>query len=292
MIDGVPVVDIFVVEGIRTKNCFSLPLSTVDDTKIANTDRRQAKGIWVHAANMNHSCVPNSMRSFLGDMLISRAVRNITAGEEIFQQYVPVKPLIDVRDAQYKDSWGFKCNCTLCSGERKTSEAMLAKRKPALVAVEKVCNKKLPKTEIIPDYLIRTVDRLAKQLEDLHEPEVYDQVLLPRLTLIYPCNWLIGAYRGRKNWAKVVKYGCRVLRNFGFNVPLEEGAEWDPREIYTTSGDASLMTIHVCAALRRLQQAYENLGKKEMAERCAEAAQFGYLMVTGFDNDMTGLDRD
>ncbi|KAK5651508.1 hypothetical protein OQA88_11962 [Cercophora sp. LCS_1] len=292
IVDGVPVVDIFVVEGIRTKNCFSCPLSTLDDTKIANTDSRQAKGVWVHAANMNHSCVPNSMRAFLGDMLISRATRDIKAGEEIFQQYVPVKALLDVRNKQYKESWIFECNCTLCAGERNSTDAMLAKRKEALVAVEKVCNKKLPKGEIIPDATIRTVDKLARQLEDLHEPEVYDRLQLPRLTLIYPCNWLVGAHRGRKNWAKVAKYGCRVLRNFGFLVPLEEGAEWDPRAMWTASGDASLMTIHVIASLRRLAQAYEMLGKAEMGRRCSEAAQFGYLMVTGFDNDMTGLDRD
>ncbi|KAK0730198.1 hypothetical protein B0H67DRAFT_503450 [Lasiosphaeris hirsuta] len=288
IVDGVPVVDVFLVEGIRTKNCFSLPLSTLEDTKPSMREGRQAKGLWVHASHMNHSCVPNTMRSFLGDVLISRATRNISSGEEIFQQYVPVKPLADLRNQQYKEGWGFECACPLCDGERQSLESILEKRKEALVAVEKVCNKKLPSKGLIPDASIRAVDRLAKALEDLHEPEVYDN--LPRLTLIYPSNWLVGAHRGRKNWSKVVRYGIKVLRNFGFKTPADESESWNPMDIYTESGNASLMTIHVVAALRRLAEAYEALGHKDMAKRSLEAAEFGYMLVTGFKNDLSGMD--
>jgi dihydropteroate synthase len=130
---------------------------------------------------------------------------------------------------------------------------------------------------------------LAKQLEEAHENDVYRD--LPRLTLIYPCNWLIGAHRGRKHHGKVVKYATKVLRNFGFRVPEEEDAVWDAREMYANSGGATLMTVHVVAALRRLAEAYKALGKKEMSEQCVEAAEFGYLLVTGFKNDLKTLDR-
>jgi tetratricopeptide (TPR) repeat protein len=291
IVDGVPVVDVFLVESIRTKNCFSSPRSTVEDTKPSTPSGRQAKGLWVHAAAMNHGCVANSMRSFVGDMLISRATRDIKEGEEIFQQYVPVKSLVDARSRQYLDGWGFECRCKLCVEERRSPEANLAKRKEALMAVEKVCNKKLPgKGDLVPDATIRNVERLTKQLEDLHEAEVYAEGL-PRLTLIYPCNWLVGAHKGRKNHAKVVRYAKKVLRCFGFIVPEDEGAEWDPRKMYSSSGDATLMTVHVVVALRRLAEAYEALGEGDMAKKCVEAAKFGYMLVTGFENDLSMLDR-
>ena len=292
MVDGVPVVDVFLVEGIRTKNCFSAPRSTVEDTTWrgqVESAGRMAKGLWVRASYLNHSCVANTMRSFVGDMLVGRATRDIKEGEELFQQYVPVKPLVDVRNEQFREGWGFECGCVLCKGERRSSEGMLAKRKEALAAVEKLCNKKLPGREILPDATIRSVDRMAKQLEEMHEAEVYRG--LPRLTLIYPCTWLVNAHRGRKNHTKVVKYAKKVLRNFGFKVPEEEGAEWDPREIYTISEPATLMSAHVVTALRRLVEAYEALGQKDMAERCIEAAEFGYMIVTGFKNDLKLLDR-
>jgi hypothetical protein len=230
------------------------------------------------------------MRSFLGDLLISRATRDIREGEELFQQYIPVKPLPDERNERFREGWGFECDCVLCVGERLSPEAMLAKRKEVLAAVEKLCNKKLPRRELlIPEATIRNVDRLTKQLEEAHEPQVYEG--LPRLTLIYPCNWLVAAHRGRKNHAKVVKYALKVLRNFGFRVPDEGGSVWDPREMYTTSGNASLMTVHVVAALRNLAEAYKALGHDEMAGKCIEAAEFGYLMVTGFENDLKILDK-
>ena len=288
-VDGVPVLDVFLIEGIRTKNCFSAPLSTLDDTKPGTIDGRLAKGLWIHAAAMNHSCVTNTMRSFVGDILISRATRDIKAGEELFQQYVPVKSLPDVRNKQYKEGWGFECACALCSTERASPEASRAKRKELLAAVEKQCNKKIPGKEIVPDAAIRAVDRLAKQLEDAHEADLYDKH--PRLTLIYPCNWLVGAHRGKKNWGKVVRYGIKVLRNFGFPVPSDESDAWDPREIYSSRDNQTLMTIHVVTALRRLGEAYGALGQQEMADRCIEAAELGYMMVTGFKNDLSALDQ-
>ncbi|KAK4167213.1 SET and MYND domain-containing protein 4 [Cladorrhinum sp. PSN259] len=289
IVDGVPVLDVFLIEGVRTKNCFSAPLSTLEDTKSRTIDGRLAKGLWIHAAAMNHACVANTMRSFLGDMLISRATKDIKEGEELFQQYVPVKSLPDVRNNQYKDGWGFECACALCSRERASPEAGRNKRKELLTAVEKVCNKKVPGRELVPDATIRTVDRLAKQLEDAHEAEIYDK--LPRLTLIYPSNWLVGAHRGRKNWGKVVRYAIKVLRNFGFPVPSDESEVWDPREIYSSREHHTLMTIHVVVALRRLGEAYGSLGQKEMADRCIEAAEFGYMLVTGFRNSLSVLDQ-
>jgi tetratricopeptide (TPR) repeat protein len=289
IVDGVPVVDVFLLESIRTTNCFSAPRTTLSDTRPNRVEGRMAKGLWVHAATLNHSCVANTMRSFIGDILISRATRDIKAGEELFHQYVPVKSLPDIRALQQREGWGFECDCDMCTTERKSPEANLAKRKELLAAVEKLCNKKLPSRELIPDASIRAVDKLARQLEDAHEPSVYGEGM-PRLTLIYPCNWLVGAHRGRKNHAKVVKYALKVLRNFGFRVP-EETEVWDPRDVYSQSGNTTLMSLHVVKALRRLAEAYEALGHKEMAQRSLEAAELGYTMVTGFKNDLALLDR-
>ncbi|KAH6650507.1 hypothetical protein F5144DRAFT_480270 [Chaetomium tenue] len=288
MVDGVPVVDVFLVEAIRTRNCFSAPRSTWEDTRPSAPEGRQCKGLWVHASYMNHDCVANTMRSFVGDMLVSRATRDIEEGEELFQQYVPVKPLPDVRNRQFKEGWGFECGCTLCTAEARSPEAMQARRKELLIAVEKLCSKKMPGRELIPDAKIRSVDKLTKQLEEAHEKEVYEGV--PRLTLVYPSNWLVAAHRGRKNHGKVVKYTMKVLRNFGFTVP-DESEVWDPRDIFTKSGNGTLMTVHIVATLRTLAEAYEALGHKEMAERCVEAAKFGYLLVTGSENDLTTLDK-
>ena len=106
-------------------------------------------GLWTHASYMNHSCVPNTMRSFLGDILISRATRDIKSGEEVFQQYVPVKTLVDLRNKQFSESWGFECECKLCATERLSPADKLDKRKELLEKVERACNKR-PISNILP----------------------------------------------------------------------------------------------------------------------------------------------
>ncbi|KAL1867938.1 hypothetical protein VTK73DRAFT_3903 [Phialemonium thermophilum] len=290
-VDGVPVVDVFVLEGIRTKNCFSAPLSTLEDTKPSVPSGRMAKGLWAHASYMNHSCVPNSMRSFLGDMLVSRATRDIAAGEEIFQQYVPVKALLHERLAVYRESWGFECRCPLCDGEKRSAPEKLARRRELLRAVEKSRLKRHPGKGLVPDAAIRTVDRLMRQLEDMHEPDVFR--CLPRLALVHSCNYLLEAHLGRKNYAKAARYGRKLLRNFGFPVPEgeDDDREWDPRTLFDRTEMVPLMTIHVVATLRYLVDSYKALGRTEMADRCLEAARFGYKIVTGFEDNVNKLDE-
>lgn len=288
-VDGVPVVDVFLVENIRNKNCFSAPLSTLEDTKPTTPSGRMAKGLWPHASYMNHSCVPNTMRSFLGDLLVSRATRDVAEGEELFHQYVPVKALPDVRQAQFLAGWGFACRCALCAAEEKGSKEMLDKRKEVLGKIERACGKKAPDKGLVPDSAIRNVERLARQLEELYEADVYEG--LPRLALVYPVNWLVDAHKGRKAHAKVVRYALRLLREFGFRAPVEDGVDWQPREIYSgEGGGASLMTIHVVTALKSASEAYKALGRDGLAAECEKAARFGYKMVTGFDNELGVLD--
>ena len=282
IVDGVPVVDVFLLESIRLKNCFSSPLSTLEDTKPNTEAMRMAKGIWTYASYMNHSCVPNSMRSFIGDMLISRATRDISAGEEIFQHYVPVKAHPALRQAQFREGWGFECTCSLCLGEAKSMPENIEKRRQLLRDIEKIANKKQPKT-IVPDATIRSIDRLAKQLEEAHESDVYDG--LPRLMLIFPTMYLLETYKWRKNHAKVVATAMKLLRNFGFVVRGD-----DPRTIFENVDYPFLMTIHVVTAMKFAADAYKAMGQPELAVRCAEAATFGYSLITGFENDASKLE--
>lgn len=287
LVDGVPVVDVFLVESIRNKNNFSGPLSTLQDTKVESPAGRMAQGVWPHASRMNHSCVPNTIRSFLGDLLVSRATRDIREGEELFHEYVPVKALSDVRQAQFRAGWGFTCRCKLCEGEARGSAEGLEKRKEVLHRINKACEKKSVGKGFVPDSAIRTVDRLARQLEELHEAEVYEG--LPRLALVYPVDWLIGAHKGRRNSPKVVRYSLRMVREFGFRVPVDEDVDWEPMEMFTAKESASIMTIRVVTALKNAAEAYKALGRDGMAAKCDEAAKFAYMMVTGFENEVTGL---
>ncbi|KAL6915442.1 hypothetical protein FSST1_006937 [Fusarium sambucinum] len=96
--DGAPVVDSFLVEKVLSLNSFGSPTTTrgfcknvVWSGKKTPSSRERpiftTAGLWLLAARINHSCVGNCRRSFIGDMQIVRAARDIPAGTELTFAY-------------------------------------------------------------------------------------------------------------------------------------------------------------------------------------------------------------
>lgn len=319
VVDGTPVIDVFHTELVRTRNCHSCPPLTVDNTRPRPDgvpEPAQTRGIWPHAAIMNHACVANSTRAFCGDLFITRASRDIPEGEEITQQYVPIRADWNERQAQLRHWWGFECACALCEAEKPAATAdpataaggAYARRKALLAQIEKLANrtarpapvKSSPRltpdrrrpTDIFPDATIRNVERLSRQLEDAHEREVYGEdgaeasssrLLLPRLMLVFPHMRLVEAYRGRRNHAKVVQKALEVIRDFGFLLPqngVQDLFQSQPSEA------AGLMTIHVLRALKYGADAHRALGREDEGEQWEAAAAFGFKIISGWENDV------
>lgn len=284
IVDGAPVVDVWLAEAIRRRNCFSAPLSTRDETRPrpGAASVSQTKGLWPHASHMNHSCVPNTVRSFLGDVLVSRALRDIEAGEELLQSYANIKAQYGRRQAEFR-GWGFECTCELCGCEARSTEDRAARRVQLLAQIEKLANKKPPKG-MLPEATIRSMEKMTRELEEGHEDEVYDGI--PRLMLIYPTMWLLEAYKGRNNHAKVVATASRVLRNFGFKTEDEDvlACLRGGREM------PSVLTIHVVTALRDAAHAYASLGKTDESSQFEDVARRAYMLLTGFEDDLSLLE--
>jgi hypothetical protein len=66
------------------------------------------------ASMINHSCDPNSWWTFNGRELQMRAVRDISAGEEMTISYITISGSYNIRQESLLTGWGFKCVCTLC----------------------------------------------------------------------------------------------------------------------------------------------------------------------------------
>ncbi|CAK7230001.1 hypothetical protein SBRCBS47491_007439 [Sporothrix bragantina] len=303
LVDGVPVVDVFLAETIRLKNCFSAPLATLDDCRPddANSStgsaRLLAKGLWKHGSYLNHSCVPNTMRSFLGDVLISRAVKPISAGEEIFQQYIPVKADVRARQAELQAGWGFVCACPLCSQET-TPEAQAdhTHRRSLLQAAEKLASKHAPH-RFPPDSAVRTMEKLARQMtasydETSSATDAYGPGQ-PRLGLVYPTMWLLRAHRCRRRHAKTVQYAEQTLRCFGYSRPPRASDGIDgAAAMYCEPGASPLHTVHVVSALVYGAEAHRALGQTDAADAFEAAAKLGFRIVTGFSEDLEAINED
>ncbi|UZP40264.1 hypothetical protein NXS19_008080 [Fusarium pseudograminearum] len=142
--DGAPVVDSFLVEKkVISLNSFGSPTTTRDfckniiwSGKVGPSPSCRERplfttaGVWLLAARINHSCVGNCRRSFIGDIQIVRAARGLPAGTELTFPYCPTGDSETYQDVQNKlAKWGFTCDCELCKDRRKTTEAVRILRK-------------------------------------------------------------------------------------------------------------------------------------------------------------------
>ncbi|KAI0129664.1 TPR domain-containing protein [Xylariales sp. AK1849] len=280
MIDGNPVIDVFLLESIRRTNCFMSPHTSVQAAAPGWTIQRfgLVRGLWTYGASLNHSCRPNSNRSFIGDMMISRATEFICAGEEITQIYSPPKAVWAARSEQFVQ-WGFKCGCRLCAAEAKSSESSHEKRRELLIAIDAFILKTKKSKHSIQASTVRTVEKLIKKLEALHEEAVYGNI--PRLLLIGPAMWLMDAHGALKNHSKTVKWAAQVLRNFGFLDVAKDG-NWNVYE----GSQLGTTAFEGVKALGYAKDAHEAMGNTGFAQQCDASARLGWRILMGFDAEL------
>ena len=73
--------------------------------------------IWLLPSLTNHSCVPNAVRLYIGDICVIRALSDIPKGGEVFVSYLPLALIPDVKSRS--QFLRFKCDCNLCVFERR-----------------------------------------------------------------------------------------------------------------------------------------------------------------------------
>lgn len=180
--DG-PVVDVFAVHDIMSRNAFG-PGNQFGEEGARNA----STGLWVYAAYINHSCVPNAAKDYIGDLMILRATRAIKAGEEIFHAYDEASDY-EARRASLKTTWGFECKCRLCAAQKKDGEDVRRKREElrgeadAFVAREHWANAKR--------LTIVKAQRIAKGIEETYNADRYKD--LPKTAGSSMQDWLAKA---------------------------------------------------------------------------------------------------
>jgi tetratricopeptide (TPR) repeat protein len=177
------VVDVFRVHDIMSRNAFG-PGKQFGDDGIRNA----STGLWIHAAYINHSCIPNAQKEYIGDLLILRATRAISAGDEIFHAYDESSDL-EARQASLMTTWGFECNCKLCEAEKKDSQEIRNKREElrgeadAFVAREPWAGAKR--------LTIIKAQRIARGIEETYDKQRYEG--LPKMAGKIIGEWIAKA---------------------------------------------------------------------------------------------------
>jgi len=128
-VNGNPIIDAFLIKKIIDLNAFGCPRSTSSQRLAPTATADYSSGIWPLAARINHSCNGNARRSFIGDMMIVRATRDLNANTEITWSYrQPGMNNYEERQAGLK-RWEFTCDCVICEDEKATDADQFRTRK-------------------------------------------------------------------------------------------------------------------------------------------------------------------
>ncbi|KAI0396784.1 hypothetical protein F5Y17DRAFT_58913 [Xylariaceae sp. FL0594] len=137
-VDGHPVVDTFLVDRIIHLNCFG---SSRFENALYDLDTTEhdppACGFFLLASRVNHACLENCRRSFVGDVLILRAAQDLPAGTELRYRYLwEGEEPYEERLKALEKIWGFTCTCEACVDRQSTPEHWLAHRQNLLAAMK------------------------------------------------------------------------------------------------------------------------------------------------------------
>ncbi|THY21990.1 SET domain-containing protein [Aureobasidium pullulans] len=120
-VDGQIVIDVFQILQIIDHNVYGFEAGHAQQpygsTKYSSNEGRESVGLFAYASYLNHSCLNNTSRSIIGDMMLVRASKPIRKGTEITTTYLSPSIGEPGRTAELNRIWKFHCDCKLCAAE-------------------------------------------------------------------------------------------------------------------------------------------------------------------------------
>lgn len=277
-LDGTVVLDAFQVQAIAELSGFKCPSirSSPDNEEPRGGE---SCGIWLRAAYMNHSCVPNTTGAFIGDMMIVRAARDIKAGEEILTSYLTVTTTFPRRKKKL-GFWGFECDCTLCQLEGKLPASLATNREQIVQEAEGFIAAN-PRTQAnlskpISAAKFAEAKDILRRLESTCDKSMYGT--LPRLDFVPLDLWLVQAsfsdvQAGLSTMLDIAAI-TRLLQDLGYRVKVKNSEA----SIDRTNG---LVCEEVVHAAMYSYMAWHLARRPEAAMAFGELAKEVYLAVYG-----------
>ena len=293
IVDGVPIVDTYVVfasicwlftngslrflvDRIMSFNVFGCPRTSFE-SHFQNAEQQEEKnngyhtcGLFIKASYINHSCDSNCRRSFIGDMQIVRASRNLPAGTELtFWYHMPDHTITYDQTQKKLKNWGFKCTCSICEHNKNTKKSVRVKRaallKDLAVAFKNPNGADLPKAE-----------RLLATMEKTYTAPATD---VPRLALWDPYLLLTRIHNSQNQQDKAIQTAWKVLDSLGFVIKRQ-----DPSSLKSAFEieQWGLLTDHLIETWVHLWTAYAHLAP-ELCKKAEEYAKIAYKICVGED---------
>ncbi|KAJ2998779.1 hypothetical protein NUW58_g221 [Xylaria curta] len=186
----------FFVNEVLRLNSFGAPRASSEEfgspIKEIVVKEHATCGNWLLASRINHSCLENCQRSFIGDMMIIRACQDLQAGTELRIVYYSPDADATHQDVQRRfNSWGFTCDCKWCFYRRLTTKKMVSIRNDLVKDVDKFFEEvnAMDVKSIPPTKLVRLFEKMMATYparKDVIRLELWDGFLmLGRLLVEY-----------------------------------------------------------------------------------------------------------
>lgn len=277
---AVEVVDVFLVQAIIEHNACRCPTGASlqrgeeQEATQANEEEHQPTGIWVRAQYINHSCVFNASRSYIGDAMIVRANKDIRKDGEITVAYFELGVDLAARRARSEATWSFKCSCALCTADAKTRPVHMRRRIGLCAEVEDFVTTNRFTRDFRPEpALIRRAITLLAFLAATYDDTLYKQ--LPRLGLADLQAWLVMAYVLTDQPRLCAQHCHGMLSAMGYTLTISQQDVTLARGPNAVPCDNSVEAVMFLASIR-LQA-----GEKRVARKLSLLAKGLYETIKG-----------
>jgi len=205
----------FLLSEIIRLNVFGCPRKSLHShfTKLgpkASSKAHHTTGLFVIASYINHSCFSNARRSFIGDMQIVRATRDMPAETEVFFWYaVPDGGENYEKTKENLSNWGFECTCTICLEKKKIRKPLFNRRMGFRADLTSAFNN----DGRGPD--IARMERIIAAMENTYSASASS---VPRLAIRDPYLLLIRIYSTTNQSDLVITTVFKALKALGFMI--------------------------------------------------------------------------
>ena len=237
----------------------------IEDPNAYGKNKLHTTGLWITASYVNHSCDSTCSRSFIGDVQIVRAARDMPAGTELTFSYI-TRDEPAVMNNILKEGWDFECDCCICEDDRATSSTVTAQRA------------KLIKSFDAPNASSKRKTDINTQLNRTYQhPPI--QVPIAEMWDLHFSLVEGSAKKGEPE--KVVEYVLAAFESLGFVI---EGARTTPvpgKKLIVKKWGAP--HIGATSAFLSLRNVYKLFELTELAEQAKEYARISWMLIAGDD---------
>ncbi|KAH0424062.1 SET domain-containing protein, partial [Aureobasidium melanogenum] len=259
VVDGQAIIDVFQVKDIIDYNSFSYEVSS---------STKHAHCLYIQASYMNHSCVENTFRSFIGDMIFIRAINDMSAGTELTTSYWPATTYEPERRSILCKDWDFDCECPLCTAEVQCKADWIK----LFADVRQMC---APNRSQVQTTTVKNIEKLIKKLDNIYPERLFAD--LPRIGMQDLQYALLSISISLNDNAKIRKHAVAYLRERGFWI--EKTSDQTPK--IQLRGTYGMPCLTVSTALYYLFRVCSVENQEEEAEAYLALAKQMYLLMNG-----------